>query len=51
MDIEYWMFGALAAFIFAGCLIDLSRRAPVLEREMQEQLKRSADTIRGAPLD
>jgi len=51
MDIEYFVFGALMAFIIACCLADLGRRKPSLESAMKEQLRRSSDTIRGAPLD
>lgn len=51
MDFEYIVFGALLAFIVVCCLADLGRRTPWLEGTMKEQLRRSSDTIRGAPLD
>ena len=51
MDFEYIVFGALMAFIIACCLADMGRRTPSIERTMKEQLRRSSNTIRGAPLD
>ncbi|MDM0084885.1 hypothetical protein QTI17_30250 [Variovorax sp. J31P179] len=51
MDFEYIVFGALMAFIIACCLVDLGRRTPSMDRAMKDQLRRSSDTIRGAPLN
>ena len=51
MDVEYTLFGALLAFIIVCCLADLGRRTLLLEGAMKEQLRRSSDTIRGAPLE
>lgn len=51
MDLEYIVFGALMAFIIVCRLADPGRRTPSLERAMNEQLRRSSDTIRGAPLE
>lgn len=51
MDVEYFVFGALAVFIVACCLADLGRRATLLELTMKEQIKRSSETVRGALLD
>ena len=50
MECEYVVFAALIGFIVC-CLVDLGRRMPSLERAMKEQLRRSSDTIRGAPLE
>ena len=51
MDLEYIVFGALMSFIIVCRLADPGRRTPSLERAMNEQLRRSSDTIRGAPLE
>lgn len=52
MDTEVFTLGALAILVAAGWLIDLfGHRTPAaLEREISRQIKKSADTIRGAPL-
>jgi hypothetical protein len=52
MDTEVFTLGALAILVAGGWLIDLlGHRAPsALEREMVAQIKKSAETIRGAPL-
>lgn len=52
MDSEVVTLGVLAIVVAGGWLIDLlSHRAPTsLQRQMANQLKKSADTIRGAPL-
>jgi hypothetical protein len=51
MDTELFTVGALVVMIFGGWLILACRRMPAhLEREMADQIRKSADTIRGAPL-
>jgi hypothetical protein len=51
MDTEFFTFGALAVMVFGAWLFLASRRMPAhLEREMARQIRKSADTIRGAPL-
>jgi hypothetical protein len=52
MDNEFLTFGGLAVMFIGGWLMLVSRRMPAhLEREMASQLRKSADTIRGAPLE
>lgn len=52
MDSEVWTLGALAIVVAAGWLIDVlgHRGGSPLQRRMVQQIKKSADTIRGAPL-
>jgi hypothetical protein len=52
MDSEIFTMVALAVLIAGGWLIDLihQRGTTRLQRHMADQLKKSADTIRGAPL-
>lgn len=51
MGVAYLLLGALTAIVMGGCLLDLSWRVPHLEGSLEEQLKRSAQTNRGAPRD
>jgi hypothetical protein len=52
MDSEVLTLGALAILVAGGWLFDvLGRRgASALQHRMVHQIKKSADTIRGAPL-
>ncbi|MDM0013475.1 hypothetical protein QTH87_13620 [Variovorax sp. J22P168] len=52
MDSEVVTLGVLAIVVAGGWLIDvLSHRSPSpLQRQMVNQIKKSADTIRGASL-
>jgi hypothetical protein len=52
MDSEILTLAILAILVAAGWLVDLLRQhsASPLQREMVRQIKKSADTIRGAPL-
>ena len=49
MDSEIFTLGGLAILVAAGWLIDLlgHRSPPALEREMANQIKKSAETLRG----
>jgi len=52
METEYLIFDALATIIVCVWIFNVGRRTPPhLAREMEDQLKKSADTIRGAVLD
>ena len=52
METECLIFDALATIILCAWIINVGRRTPPhLAREMEDQLKKSADTIRGAVLD
>ena len=52
MDSEIFTMIALALLVAGGWLIDVlhQRGSSRFHREMSNQLKKSADTIRGAPL-
>jgi hypothetical protein len=52
MDTEILTLGALAILIAGGWLLDLFGQGASadLEREMELRIKKSAETIRGAPL-
>ena len=51
MDGELFVFVVMAVFGIACCLAERGRRLRGLELALEEQLRRSSDTIRGAPLD
>ena len=52
MDSEIFTMIALAVLVAGGWLIDVhhQRGSSRFHRDMSDQLKKSADTIRGAPL-
>ena len=52
MDSEVLTLGALAILVAGGWLIDVlsHRGSSPLQRRMASQIKKSAETIRGAPL-
>jgi hypothetical protein len=52
MDSEVLTLGALAVLVAGGWLIDVLNHlgATPLQRRMLRQIKKSVDTIRGAPL-